>query len=71
MREDKEGTNQIRIMALIGVAAFLVKNERGAGIALRQLFLLRVGDLLPHVEFNFVQIKGMSVLEFFLQNVHA
>ena len=71
MREDEEGANQICVVALIGVAAFFVKDERSAGIALRQLFLFGVGDHFTNVEFEFVQIKGMGVFKFFLQDVHA
>ena len=71
MRKDEEGTNQIRVVALVGVAALFVKDERSAGIALRQLFLFGVGDHFTDVEFEFVQIKGMGVFKFFLQNVHV
>ena len=71
MREDEEGANQIRVVAFIGVAAFFVKDERSAGIALRQLFLFGIGDHFTDVEFELVQIKGMSVFKFFLQDVHA
>ena len=71
MREDEEGANQIRVVSLIGVAALFVKDERSAGIALRQLFLFGVGDHFTDVEFEFVQIKGMGVFKFFLHNIHA
>lgn len=71
MREDEEGANQIRVVPLIGVAALFVEDERSAGIALRQLFLFGVGDHFADVEFKFVQIKGMGVFKFFLQDVHA
>ena len=71
MRENQERTNQIRIVPLIGVAALFVKDERSAGIALRQLFLFSIGDHFTNVEFEFVQIKGMGVFKFFLQDVHA
>lgn len=71
MREDEEGANQICVVALIGVAAFFVKDERSAGIALRQLFLFGIGDHFADVEFKFVQIKGMGVFKFFFQDVHA
>ena len=71
MREDEEGANQIRVVSLIGVAALFVKDERSAGIALRQLFLFSVGDHFTDVEFEFVQIKRMGVFKFFLQDVHA
>ena len=71
MREDEEGANQIRVVSLIGVAALFVKDERSAGIALRQLFLFGVGDHFTDVEFKFVQIKWMGVFKFFLQDVHA
>lgn len=71
MRKNQERTNQIRIVAFIGVAAFFVKDERSAGIALRQLFLFGIGDHFADVEFKFVQIKGMGVFKFFLQDVHA
>ena len=66
MREDEEGANQIRVIALIGVAAFFVEDERSASIALRQLFLFGVGDHFTDVEFKFVQIKGMGVFKFLL-----
>ena len=71
MRENQERTNQIRIVPLIGVAAFFVEDERSAGIALRQLFLFGVGNHFTDVEFELVQIKGMGVFKFFLQDVHA
>lgn len=71
MREDEEGANQIRVIPFIGVAALFVKDERSAGIALRQLFLFGVGDHFTNVEFKLVQIKGMGIFKFFLQNVHA
>lgn len=71
MREDEEGANQIRVVSLIGVAALFVKDERSAGIALRQLFLFGVGDHFTDVEFEFVQIKGMGVFKFFLHSIHA
>lgn len=71
MRENQERTNQIRIVPLIGVAAFFVKDERSASIALRQLFLFDIGDHFTDVEFKLVQIKGMGVFKFFLQDVHA
>ena len=71
MREDEEGANQIRVIPLIGVAALFVKDERGAGIVLRQLFLFGVGDHFADVKFKLVQIKGMGVFKFFLHNVHA
>ena len=71
MREDEEGANQIRVVSLIGVAALFVKDERSAGIALRQLFLFSVGDHFADVKFKLVQIKGMGVFKFFLQDVHA
>ena len=71
MREDEEGANQIRVVSLIGVAALFVKDERSAGIALRQLLLFGIGDHFTDVEFEFVQIKGMGVFKFFLHNVHA
>ena len=66
MREDEEGANQIRVIALVGVAALFVKDERSAGIALRQLLLFGIGDHFTDVEFEFVQIKGMGVFKFFL-----
>lgn len=71
IRKDEEGANQIRVVALIGVAALFVEDERSAGIALRQLFLFGVGDHFTDVEFKLVQIKGMGVFKFFLQDVHA
>ena len=71
MREDEEGANQIRVVSLIGVAALFVKDERSAGIALRQLFLFGVGDHFTDVKFEFVQIKVMGVFKFFFQHVHA
>ena len=71
IREDEEGANQIRIVPLIGVAALFVKDERSAGIALRQLFLFGIGDHFTDVKFEFVQIKGMGVFKFFFQHVHA
>lgn len=71
MREDEEGANQIRVIALVGVAALFVKDERSAGIALRQLLLFGIGDHFTDVEFEFVQIKGMGVFKFFFQHVHA
>lgn len=71
IRKDEEGANQIRVVPLIGVAALFVKDERSAGIALRQLFLFSIGDHFTNVEFEFVQIKGMGVFKFFLQDVHA
>ena len=71
MREDEERTNQISIVALIGVAAFFVKDERSTGIALRQLLLFGAGDHFADVKFELVQIKGMGVFKFFLQDVHA
>ena len=71
IRKNQEGANQIRVVSLIGVAALFVEDERSAGIALRQLFLFGVGDHFTDVEFKFVQIKGMGVFKFFLQDVHA
>ena len=71
MRKNQERTNQIRVIALVGVAAFFVKDERSAGIALRQLFLFGVGDHFTDVEFELVQIKGMGVFKFFLHSIHA
>ena len=71
IRKNQERTNQIRVVSLIGVAALFVEDERSAGIALRQLFLFGVGDHFTDVEFKFVQIKGMGVFKFFLQDVHA
>ena len=70
MRENEEGANQIRVVPLIGVAALFVKDERSAGIALRQLFLFGVGDHFADVKFKLVQIKGMGVFKFFFQDVH-
>ena len=66
MRKNQERTNQIRVIALVGVAALFVEDERSASIALRQLFLFGVGDHFTDVEFKFVQIKGMGVFKFFL-----
>ena len=71
MRENEEGANQIRVVPLIGVAALFVKDERSAGIALRQLFLFGIGDHFTDVKFEFVQIKGMGVFKSFFQHVHA
>ena len=71
MRENQERTNQIRIVPLIGVTALFVKDERSAGIALRQLFLFGIGDHFTDVKFELVQIKGMGVFKFFLHNIHA
>ena len=71
MRENEEGANQIRVIALVGVAALFVEDERSASIALRQLFLFGAGDHFTDVEFKFVQIKRMGVFKFFLQDVHA
>ena len=71
IRKNQERTNQISIVALIGVAALFVEDERSASIALRQLFLFGVGDHFADVEFKFVQIKGMGVFKFFFQDVHA
>ena len=71
IRENEEGANQIRVVPLIGVAALFVKDERSAGIALCQLFLIGVGDHFADVKFKLVQIKGMGVFKFFLHNVHA
>ena len=71
IRKDEEGANQIRVVPLIGVAALFVKDERSAGIALRQLLLFGIGDHFTDVEFEFVQIKGKGVFNFFLQDVHA
>ena len=71
IRKDEKGANQIRVIALVGVAALFVKDERSAGIALRQLFLFGVGDHFADVKFELVQIKGMGVFKFFLQDVHA
>ena len=71
MRENEEGANQIRVIALVGVAALFVKDERSAGIALCQLFLFGVGDHFADVKFKLVQIKGMGVFKFFFQHVHA
>ena len=71
IRKDEEGANQIRVVALIGVAALFVKDERSAGIALRQLLLFGVGDHFTDVKFELVQIKGMGIFKFFFQDVHA
>ena len=71
IRKDEEGANQIRVVPLIGVAALFVKDERSAGIALRQLFLFGIGDHFTDVKFEFVQIKGMGVFKFFLHSIHA
>ena len=71
IRKNQERTNQIRVVSLIGVAALFVKDERSAGIALRQLFLFGIGDHFTDVKFEFVQIKGMGVFKFFFQHVHA
>ena len=71
MREDEEGANQIRVIALVGVAALFVKDERSAGIALRQLLLFGIGDHFADVKFKLVQIKGMGVFKFFLHTIHA
>ena len=71
IRKNQERTNQIRVVSLIGVAALFVEDERSAGIALRQLFLFGVGDHFTDVKFELVQIKGMGVFKFFLQDVHA
>ena len=71
IRKNQERTNQIRVVSLIGVAALFVKDERSAGIALRQLLLFGIGDHFTDVEFEFVQIKGMGVFKFFFQHVHA
>jgi len=71
IRKNQERTNQIRVVSLIGVAALFVEDERSASIALRQLFLFGIGDHFADVEFKLVQIKGMGIFKFFLQDVHA